>query len=302
MGIIMNLLSQRRVWWLGGVALVASGALVFACSNNPGTNDGGADTGAADSTVDQSSQKEAGVDAPIMTCEAGVTGACDIVLQNCGSGSECKPVNLEAGACNYALECVSNTTGSITEGYACTQSGASNPCVAGLECIENRCARHCCLGDDSICGPSQPEGFTGKCAVNVSLQNCTSTVYSVCTYAKPCEPFQLQACGPGLTCLVTDSNGTASCSDYASGTDAGKAEKAACQYANDCEDGLGCYGAPDGGASSCQWNCYVKGMGGPYDSQIAADAGAGKGGCPGVEKCMPINWGGSLPAWFGLCQ
>jgi hypothetical protein len=299
----MSFLSTRG-WLLSGMALVLSGGLVFACSSNDDNfTDGGGMDSSTDSTTDQGQPgKDAGKDVVPMTCEAGVSGSCDIVLQNCPSGHECTAVNLEAGVCTYQLQCTTNTTGSLAEGYACTQ-GASNPCVAGLECIEGRCARHCCLGDDSVCGTSQPEGFTGACAVNVSLQYCTGTAYSVCTYAKPCELYQLLPCGPGLDCVPqTGTNGNATCSDYASGTDAGKAEKATCQYSNDCEDGMGCYGALDGGASSCTWQCYVKGMGGPYDSMIAADAGAGKGGCPTGEACTPINWSGMLPAWLGLCE
>ena len=293
----MSFLSKRG-WWLGGMALVASGGLVFACSSNDDNfTDGGGNDSATDSTTDQGQQgNDAGKDVTPMTCEAGVTGSCDIVLQNCGSGSECTAVPLEAGVCNYQLQCKTNSTGSIAEGYACTQT-ANNPCVAGLECIEGRCARHCCLGDDSVCGTSQPEGFTGKCAVNVSLQYCTGTEYSVCTYAKPCEPFQQAPCGPGLTCLVTDMNGTATCSDYASGGDAGKAYNAPCMYANDCEDGLGCYGSPDGGASSCQWNCYLGG--GPFDAGIEK-LGPGLGGCPNGQTCNEMITG--LPTWFGLCS
>ncbi len=292
----MNLLSTRG-WWLGGMALVLSGGLVFACSSGNNFPDGGGMDSSTDSTTDQGQQgNDAGKsDAPIMTCEAGITGACDIVLQNCGSGKDCTAVNLEAGVCNYQLECVTNNTGSLAEGYACTQS-ASNPCVAGLECIEGRCARHCCLGDDSVCGTSQPEGFTGKCAVNVSLQYCSGTEYSVCTYAKPCEPFQQQPCGPGLECNVTDMNGTATCSDYASGTDAGKAYGAPCMYANDCEDGLGCYQAPDAGTSTCQWNCYMPP--GPFDAGIK-NLAPGLGGCPGGQTCKYMITG--LPTWFGLC-
>ncbi len=298
----MDFLSRRGLG-LAGVTLALAGGLVFACSSNPMNTDGGTDA-SMDATVDQSQGNEAGSDAPQVTCDAGVSGACDIVLQNCGSGKTCLPAQLEAGTCSYQLECASNTTGAITEGYACNPQQV-NPCVAGLECINGRCAKHCCLGDDSTCGTSQPEGFAGKCAVDVNLPSCPQSfiAYSVCDYAKPCEPFQLLPCGSGLACVVENSSGNATCESYSSGTDAGKAEKAACQYSNDCEDGLGCYGALDGGASSCTWQCYVKGQGGPYDSTIAADAGAGVGGCPKNETCTPIMWSGNaLPAWLGLCE
>jgi hypothetical protein len=126
--------------------------------------------------------------------------------------------------------------------------------------------------------------------------------FTACTYSSPCQPFHIQACAPSEGCIVQDGNGTSSCSEYASGTDAGLAEHAPCVNKNDCNDGMGCYGALDGGAQNCQWNCYNKGQGGPYDNQIAADAGAGYGGCPTGEKCQLISWAqNALPNWLGLC-
>jgi hypothetical protein len=277
--------------------MFAAGGLFAACSNNPGTGDGGLDSGGSDSTSDSPStndgggNKDTGSDGQQVTCEAGVPGTCDIVAQNCPSGQECDPEQLDGGT--WDLHCTSNTTGNITEGYACT-AGSSNPCVAGLECISGRCAKHCCFGNDSMCGTAHPEGFQGKCDLTVTLG--TTPGYTVCAYNSACEPFDIQPCGTGQTCLVTDVNGTSSCS-MLNGT--GYAEKHACMYANDCAPGLGCYGSLDGGASNCQWNCYVPP--GPYDAGIAS-LPAGQGGCNTPEKCQPINWGGMLPTWLGICQ
>jgi len=302
----MNFLS-RRLWLLAATAaMFAGGALGVACSNNNGFNDGGADGsnpgdamgGDAQHPDGSSPNDGGGADVTPQSCEAGVGGECDIVQQNCASGKQCVLAQVDGG---YQTECVANGNGTLPEGTACDPSGQVK-CVSGLECIEKRCARHCCLGDDAVCAKSNPEGFAGKCDLNITDPNNSSLIlYDVCTYNKPCAPFQIQGCGAGLTCIVSDSNGTADCSEYPNG-DAGLAEKATCSSSNACNDGMGCYGAPDGGGYSCQWNCYVKNMGGPYDGQIAADAGAGYGGCPKNETCTPINWGGTLPAWFGLCQ
>jgi hypothetical protein len=97
---------------------------------------------------------------------------------------------------------------------------------------------------------------------------------------------------------LKDGNGTAVCIDYAS-NDGGLAEKAPCQYANDCKDGLICAGNLDGGSGTiCQYECYVPP--GPFDAGITSQ-GAGKGGCPSGETCKPINWSGQLPTWLGMC-
>lgn len=293
---------RRRMWLLVGTAVMfAGGAIGVACSNNNPNNDGGGpDTGTGDTTLDApkgdtgpgtDGGKESG---PPVTCEAGVSGQCDIVAQNCGAGQQCALATAPDGG--FVLKCVSAGTGSFPEGTACN---TTSQCVGGLECIENRCAKHCCLNDDQACSTSKPENFPGACNLNITLPD-NSIAYSVCTYDKPCQPFQIQGCGSGETCLVQDSNGTAKCSTYPNG-DAGQAEKTTCSSSNACNDGMGCYGGGDGGFT-CQWNCYVKGQGGSYDNQIAADAGAGFGGCPSNETCTPINWGGSLPAWFGLCK
>ncbi len=292
----------RRAWLLiGTVALFAGGSLAVACSSNPSGGDGGGPDTGTDGTLpgdggkDGNSNETGGPEAgPPTSCDAGIGGDCNIVAQNCNSGQECAAVPDGGG---FSLECVTNTTGSIKEGYACTPSKTGNVCVAGLECISGRCAKHCCLGDDSACGKSQPEGYIGRCDINVSLVQNGPGVYSACSYSAGCEPFKLQPCASGQACFVSDSQGTATCTPLD-----GKnvAEGAGCAALNDCaSDGLGCYGAPDGGGFTCQWNCYMKGKGGPYDSQIAADAGAGYGGCPSGESCKYNIT--NLPTWYGIC-
>lgn len=300
----MTLLPRRGWWLLATAALFAGGTLGVACSNNPGNGDGGGPDSGGDTTTGGDSGKDGqgseggGDSGPIVTnCEAGVSGSCNIVAQDCTGGKQCALVQLQDGG--FDLECVSGG-GSIPEGYACVENSTAK-CVSGLECINGRCSKHCCFGDDQACGTSHPEGFTGKCNLGIQLPNKV-TAYTVCTYNKSCAPFQITPCGAGLTCLVEDSNGTADCYAYTNGGDAGLGEHAACNSANECNDGMGCYGALDGGASNCQYNCYNKNQGGPYDNTISADAGAGYGGCPSGETCKLINWsGGSLPTWFGIC-
>ena len=294
----MNLLHRRGWLLLGSAALFAGGLLGVACGPNKNNGDGGVDSGGdatqgGDSGQDGSKPDGTTTDGGGGSCEAGIGGNCDIVAQNCGAGKECTVVQTDGGD---QLQCVTNSTGSIKEGYACTPSGSSNPCVAGLECILNRCAKHCCFGDDSACGKSVPEGNTGRCDLTISVGSVQSA-YSACTYSAGCQPFQVQPCAVTQTCNIKDSNGTAVCIDYAS-ADGGLPEKSPCKYANDCKDGLICAGNLDGGAPICQWECYVPP--GPYDAGITS-LGAGKGGCPTGESCKPINWGGTAPTWLGMC-
>ncbi len=249
----------------------------------------GGDSGGKDGqTTDGGQNNDSGQSG---SCEAGISGNCDIVAQNCPSGKECTVVQSDAG---FMLDCVTNTTGSIKEGYACTQSGNSNPCVAGLECVLGRCAKHCCFCDDQACGQEHPEGYTGRCDLSITVGN--TPAYTDCTYSAGCQPFDIQPCAASQACNIKDSNGTATCIDYAN--DGGLPEKTPCQYANDCKDGLICAGNLDGGAAICQWECYVPP--GPFDAGITS-LGAGKGGCPTGETCKPINWGGSAPTWLGMC-
>ena len=288
----MNLLSTRRWWVLGTAAVFAAGGAVAACSSGGDDADSGSDSGGGESTTDSPSGdgggNDAGNDVTPVTCEAGVFGTCDIVAQNCPSGQECVTYQ-DAGA--WALHCV-NAKGSTPEGYTCTPS-AQNPCTAGLECVNNVCSKHCCLGDDAVCGKS-PMGYQGACDLEITLTG-NVPAYSVCDYATPCQPFGIQPCASGQTCLVKDMSGSAKCSNL--NPPPGKPEKTQCMFANDCASGLGCYGAPDGGGFTCQWNCYLGG--GPFDAGIEK-AEAGHGGCPVGETCSGTVTG--LPTWFGLCH
>jgi hypothetical protein len=297
----MTFLSRRtgRYWLLAATAtMFAGGVLGMACSGDNKPGDGGPDAtnndgGGPDAKGDGGPGNDTGTDATPVTCEAGISGACDIIAQNCGAAKDCVVVQADGG---LMTECVPNTTGTIKEGYACTQTGSNNPCVAGLECIDGRCAKHCCQGDDTACGTSHPENYTGRCNLSVSVDDSGVPAYFACAYSPSCQPFGIQPCATGQECIIQDQNGTSKCSTFSS-ADAG--EGVTCQYANDCnKDGLGCFGAPDGGFT-CQWTCYVPP--GPYDAGITSQ-GAGMGGCPTNESCTQINWGGQLPSWLGLCK
>ncbi len=301
----MTFLSSRRVWLIAVTSALFAGGAIAACSSNGGFPDGGGPDGTSPSDAsndtktgtDASKQNDGGTqnDGSTGPCTTTtLTGNCDIVAQNCPNGQECDAVQVDGGD---QAQCVPNTTGNIQEGYACTQSGNTNPCVAGLECIANRCAKPCCFGVDSECGTSHPEGYTGRCETVVNGE------YAICTYSPSCEPFQVQPCTSGQECAVEDKNGTSICQTIYP-TDGGLSEGVKCLYANDCKDGLDCIGALDGGAATCTYECYVPP--GPFDAGITS-LGAGKGGCPNAETCQAVtltgpDGGAENPSWLGLCE
>ncbi|HSQ64210.1 MAG TPA: hypothetical protein VLM85_13380 [Polyangiaceae bacterium] len=298
----MHLLSMSTRSWLivGSGALIACGALGVACSSPSYNTDGGVDSGGGgDAKSDVTTKPDGGGgtdggggDGSTGPCTTTtITGTCDIVAQNCNTGQECVVTQGSDGG--FVTTCSPNGGGSFAEGHTCTQTAS---CVPGLECIQGRCAKHCCLNNDSECGTS-PEGYVGRCDLNVTDNN-NQPMYAVCTYSSGCQPFDIQGCGGGQTCLIQDSSGTAKCVGYPNG-DAGLPEKSACSASNACNDGLMCLGSADGGSFSCQWVCYSGG--GPYDAGIET-LGPGKGGCPTNETCKTVSWGGSLPTWLGICQ
>jgi hypothetical protein len=298
----MHLLSMstRSFLMVGSATLIACGALAVACSNGGFNNDGGVDSGGGDATNDNNVGPDTkppgdggGQDVVTGPCTTTpIKGDCDIVAQDCPTGKECVVTQLSDGG--FATACAPNGQGSIPEGYACTPN-ANNPCVPGLECIQHRCSKHCCLGNDSECGASHPEGYAGRCDLNITVDG-VNTAYSVCTYSSACQPFGIQSCTSDSTCLIQDNSGTAKCTGYP-GPDGGLPENAKCQFANDCADGMMCLNKGDAG--SCTWVCYVPP--GPYDAGIA-QLGQGKGGCKAPETCASVNWGGQLPVWLGVCQ
>ncbi len=291
--------THRLLLLSAAIVIGGAGAFGLACSSPAQTfpTDAGPDV----TTQGDSGGKDSGKDGTPGTdgstdggggCTSPVNGACDIVAQNCSGNNECVQVLGDAGE---TTACLPAGNGAIPKGGVCNPNGSSNPCVKGSSCISGRCAPACCEGQDSLCGNSVPEGFTGACNLNVVDKN-NQPLYRACTYNAACKPFHVQACPTDYTCLVSDQSGTASCSKIFQPP--GKTEGTACTAANDCQDGMMCLGNADGGFS-CKFTCY-KG-GGPYfDGGTVADAAPGYGGCKSPKTCQ----GGiqNLPTWLGICQ
>jgi hypothetical protein len=294
-----------RVPFLVALACVGSaGVLAVACSSNDivinGDTDSGSDTSIpnSDGGGQDTSKPDSGKVIPLCTTNP-IKGECDLVSQNCPNGKECVAMLPDGG---NGTSCQDPGTGALGEGEACT-AGADNPCIKGLQCQSGVCSKPCCgnssgTGDSTVCGTTK-EGYVGICDLNIIDPKTNATLYSVCEYAKPCQPFGIQPCGTNQTCLVKDGVGSSACSDIYQPP--GKAEGATCTAANDCKDGMMCIGS--GNNSTCTYVCWFKGSKTPppFDGG-ALDGGAGGGGCPKAKTCKAVNWGGALPDWLGTCQ
>ncbi len=286
---------------------VDSGVSSMDSSPPPDTFVPPADTGAGDTGC---VPPEAG---PPANCSP-ITGACDIVSQNCPQtctqAYECDAV-FQNGT--FKTQCTATQLSQhLPKGHGCCPSPSSNQCDQGLECIGNtcdpdaaapptgRCTPHCCAGDggDSVCGTSVPEGYPGHCDLQI-VDNSNNPLYNVCLYAQPCVPLDVEPCASGYTCIVADQSGTATCVQiFNPGGDAGGlGAGAACSFTNQCADGLMCLTA---GTSNCYWLCWM----GPDAGATPFDAGVlnsmpGSGGCPMAQSCHPVS---GFPAWLGFCQ
>jgi hypothetical protein len=286
------------------VAIDASVVMV-ACSSSSVDDVSTPDATSEGSTIGEDAGRDTSV-TPFM--EAGRDGGgncspandkCDIVLQNCPAQQECV-----VGATNKTICQPVSASEQLPRGRACCSNGQTNPCLPGLQCVggdscidggpqTGRCAPACCEGDDQACGKSDPEGISGQCTLRLVDQD-GNELHRVCTYSQACQPYQVQPCTTGQTCIVEDKSGTASCVDLFG---AGKPDRTPCSAANDCNDGLLCLGPGDAGV--CHYACLLPNTTSPFDAGVE-EGGAGRGGCPSNEKCNLQITG--LPDWYGACS
>jgi hypothetical protein len=252
-----------------------------------------------------------------------ITGPCNLVSQNCSSGSECTLASAPDGSITTA--CSPTTAGEMLPlGTPCCPAANTNPCAPGLTCNGgnacgvvaydagkdfpaawggSRCAPTCCPGDggpiQSNCGTTPGDsGIAGLCNLGLSFTGGGAPQLTVCTYSTPCEPLTGPHCIPDFGCEVVGVEAGASCQvvynpDKDGG--AGATEGQACVYANQCADGLVCLGAT---TSTCLWMCHIAGQATPFDAGIL-QATPGRGGCPMGETCGGVE---GFPGWLGACS
>jgi len=257
---------------------------------------------------------------PLANCSL-VTGACDIVAQNCSAGSEC--VVLQGSDGGFTTGCVpTQATEHLPKGQACCPSvNGTNPCDPGLECNGgnycndagspgaglppgwggSRCTPRCCPSDGgantSNCGTAGDGGAQGHCDLLISLTLNGPAEYAVCTYPQTCEPLGIRPCLPGFACEIQNAAGTSTCAViYNPNGDAGATAGQACEYENQCADGLACIGT-SASNSTCLWLCDITGQATPFDAGELKTT-PGKGGCPAGDTCQGVN---GFPAWLGVC-
>jgi hypothetical protein len=303
---------RRRIAAFAFLASASSGAAVvlIACTTDETPVD---DAGTDGSVTNETSTGDAKPDTAIKTdgdpptdggggnCTA-VTGACDIVLQNCadlgGKKQECVVTTVNS---KLTTQCVPvQTSQQLPIGHGCCP-GADNPCLPGLTCVGDdcvdgdpvlaRCTPACCKDDHAACGKSDPEGIGGQC--DLTLFSGNEEVHRVCSYRERCKPYKIEPCKTNQTCLVEDKAGTSGCISSNN-----VALRQPCEFANDCADGLICVGGADAGV--CRMYCLTPNSNPPFDAS-AADGAPGRGGCPPQEQCTGPKFT-NLPDWLQLCE
>jgi hypothetical protein len=292
--------------WLAVLAIpLFIGAPIVACNAILGVGDPVDVESDAGDEIRPSTQRDApsseDLDAAMPIREGGhcsaVEGGCDIVLQDCPAKQECALDNSGETVCQPV-----QGAQQLPLGRRCCPSSSTNPCQPGLTCVGSnctdagpptaRCSPACCKGDDQACGKSDPEGISGACDLTLTDPTSNKELYQVCTYRQRCEPFRVEPCKAGETCLVEDQVGTASCV-----TSGGKGNRAPCSFGNECADGLICLGAA--GTSVCHYACLLPNAANPFDASVE-QGGPGSGGCAAGELCnLQIQ---DLPTWYGACS
>lgn len=304
----------------------ADAVSVFETSPPPDTFvamvDAGRDTGSRDDAQQGSDARQSdgsveahAVDSGALAMCSIVTGACDIVSQNCSNGSECVAIFAPDGG--IVTQCVADQPNEVLHKGApcCPSSDGTNPCLPGLECngggfctgndggITNglpngwggsRCTPHCCMTDggaeESNCGAAPDGGPQGYCDLE-------TTEYNICSYPSGCVLLRGPECMTGFGCeLAPTGDGGAGCTvlylpDGGNGASSGES----CYYSNSCADGLVCIGSGDAG--TCSWMCHLAGAAPPFDAGLLR-ATPGYGGCPTGQTCEGII---GFPSWLGAC-
>lgn len=200
------------------------------------------------------------------------TGECDLLQQNCPSGSFCVVDKVNG---MVTTKCVPDQGGLKDKGVECT---TNSECKGGLNCVDKHCSPFCCPGTNEPCGG-------GTCDVNLSFDIDKTLFAMTCSYSVSCDLFAGN-CAQGSDCHISDASACLAVCDAPS--DQAVAEGGKCMYRNDCGDSQICNkNQPDDGV--CRFFCKTKSMG----------LTPGKGGCPSGQSCKAIS--GTGCADLGLC-
>lgn len=245
-----------------------------------GASGGGSGGGSGGTVSSGGAAGDAGTCAP--GTATNVTGACDLVAQNCPAGQTCRVEQTDAGT--YQSACLSLGNGTKKLGEACTTHG---DCQAKLSCALAKCTRPCCPALEA-----EQCGAAGSCDMKISYGS--SSFVQVCTFSAPCTPWA-KDCPPGpeSDCHVGAGN-ELKCSIPNYAPDAGSTLGMPCQYLNDCQDSQQCDFSS--GSGVCRWLCKASTTGAPDAGSVGGTPG--NGGCPSGETCKAYT----TPSWLGVCR
>jgi hypothetical protein len=194
----------------------------------------------------------------------GPTPECDLFEQDCLDGEKCIPRGF------FSTECVPIPKEPLEEGEACTAVSREDPCDVGQWCGptatgvgESTCVR-LCAGTfvDPVCPPDMICVFDDD------------NVVAYC--APPCDPFEPDACGEGLSCLPTRLGLGCVQGGYAGGSDH-------CYQHDSCVGGLACHEV----AGCCHSKCCAPFCDGAHPCEVG--------------DCVPLDPPIPGPEGLGLC-
>jgi hypothetical protein len=261
-------------WWIIVGLLGATALVQAACSGETETetSSGGNGGEGMTTTTPQGGMGTGGVntggspivcnspaDMPYTTVPDG--GECDLLQNDCASGSGCEVVS--DGNDSFTTACIPGA-GLKEAGADCS---SKNECKPGMNCIFNQfCSPVCCRdGGNAPCG-------AGTCDIS-QTDGAFETYF--CSYLTLCDLFEPTQCDSGADgkCYPYLGAGYSVCAPGG-----GAADGDPCININDCETDSIC--VP--GTKICHHACYI--MGG-------AGLNPGEGGCPMGETCNFVNSG-----------
>ncbi|MBN1654894.1 MAG: hypothetical protein JXA30_14085 [Deltaproteobacteria bacterium] len=251
---------MKRLTYFGLVALLVSANALFVigcgCDDDDDENgdksgadaNGEADDSAVaeedaevgtDATADAKntgvSEKDAaadtGTETPVYEC-GGDEAECDLLDdESCGEGKGCQFLTPSSGDEDPFAQCVD-----VGEGQAGEACDDDNLCAAGFDCNGGFCHKYCCtLGSTVQCPTDQ------ACVIEVLGQDQKSTGVYLCDECVDCNPLTAEGCEAGQGCYPIPSSDKDTGCRLCLVSSEKKEEGDACDSANDCKPGLGCY-------------------------------------------------------------
>ncbi len=256
-------------------------------SGFPGTQ--GGTEGASDDAGEDGSGEE---DLP--TDDLPPTDAsCDPWVQDCPDGERCAWVGSDDPSLGPSAarvpRCVAIDDAPIAVGDSCQVLDGMDRCESGAQCaFPDEAGFGVCMW---LCGGSPGEPECGAEAFCLPCPECPS----LCLPG--CDPLDSDSCHEALTCAPASNEGPFVCSLDAS-KPGGGGFQAACEFANECNDGLDCVDAKS--VPGCDYGrCCT-----PYCELPSGGTNGSGADCPGETTCQPWSPSGQLDGYetLGICK